>query len=61
MIFLEYLILLSPLIWELASDYIRIEKRKKEDNHVGYIAREIAVREALGYTDELLKQLGEPR
>lgn len=31
------------------------------DNHVGYIAREMAVREALGYTHELLKQLGEPK
>lgn len=31
------------------------------DTDLGFIEREQAVREALGYTDELLKQLGEPR
>ena len=33
MIYLEYIILLLPLLWEAATDYYRIEVRGLDDNH----------------------------
>lgn len=52
---LEYFILLFPMGWELVTDYIRIEKRKKEDNHAADIPVRIAMCLAAGF---LLKGLG---
>jgi hypothetical protein len=40
---LEYFIILFPLNWELTTDYIRIAKKKKEDNHEADIPVRIAM------------------
>lgn len=57
-IFIEYSIILFPLLWELLTDFYRIEKQKREDNHKGDIPVRIAMCIAagvglrlLGYTD----------
>lgn len=59
---LEYFILLFPVGWELVTDYIRIEKRKKEDNHEADIPVRIAMclgagllLKVLGYTDTIFQ------
>lgn len=49
MIFLEYFILTSPLTWELLTDWYRIEKRKREDNHKADIPVRIAMCLAVGF------------
>lgn len=59
---LEYIIILFPLLWELVTDYIRIEVNKKEDNHAADIPVRIAmcilagiVLKAGGYTDTIFQ------
>lgn len=53
--FIEYSILLFPLLWELLTDFYRVEKQKREDNHKGDIPVRIAMCLAAGL---LLKVLG---
>jgi hypothetical protein len=54
-IFIEYFILTFPLNFELLTDFYRIEKQKREDNHRGDIPVRIAMCLAAGF---LLKILG---
>jgi hypothetical protein len=61
-IFIEYFLLLFPLNFELLTDFYRIEKQKREDNHKGDIPVRIAMclavgfgLKALGYTDTIFQ------